>query len=314
MAPSIDIPSTTMASSAHLTAPASFVGLGAMGQGMAINLAKKGVPLRVFDLRPEAMQAIEPYGGKPTSSMQEATKGVDTLILMVINEAQARQVLFEQGALEATNAGALVILMSTISPAASAAIGQLVERAGRSYVDAPVSGGMKGANTGTLTIMAGARKEVYARAEPYLRCMGTKLFHVGEEAGKGQSMKAVNQVLCAVHLVAAAEALSFAKKAGIDPAMALELTSESAASSWFLRDRGERMLVDDAPVASAVQIIRKDAGLVVDAGREIGAALPLTANALQIMNSAHGCGHALLDDSQLIRIYDTLNGVRPSSQ
>jgi L-threonate 2-dehydrogenase len=126
-------------------APTCFVGLGAMGAGMAANLAKAGVPLTVYDLRPEAMQALVQYGAKPSNSLAEAAKDVEVLVLMVINEAQAKQVLFEQGAMECTKKGATIVLMSTIAPAASTEIGKLVEASGRQYVDAPVSGGMVGA-------------------------------------------------------------------------------------------------------------------------------------------------------------------------
>ncbi|KDN45296.1 putative 6-phosphogluconate dehydrogenase [Tilletiaria anomala UBC 951] len=287
-----------------------FVGLGAMGAGMAINIAKSGTPLTVFDIRDEAMQAIVPHGAKASKSTREAAQGADYLVLMVINDAQARQVLFQDGALESLKENGTVLLMSTISPATSAALGKEVEAKGRKYVDCPVSGGAVGANAGSLTLMASAKKSVYDDVEPLLRLMGTNLFHVGENCSAGQSMKAVNQVLCAVHLVAAAEALSFAKASGIDPKVALELMSGSAAQSWFLENRGKRMLQEEPEIKSAVNIIAKDAGIVVNAAREVGAALPLTAQALQIINSSQGRGEGLLDDSQLIRVYDMLNGLR----
>ena len=197
--------------------------------------------------------------------------------------------------------------MATCAPADAAKIGEEVEAAGRRFVDAPVSGGVVGATGGTLTIMAAARNDVFAAARPLLAALGDKLFHVGERPGQGAMVKTVNQLLCGVHIAAAAEAFSLAGKAGIDRRILLEILSGSAASSWMLKDRGPRMLEDEPTVASAVDIFVKDLGLVLDAGRAGKAALPLAAAAHQMFLAASGLGHGGADDSQVLRAYRALN-------
>jgi 3-hydroxyisobutyrate dehydrogenase len=155
--------------------------------------------------------------------------------------------------------------------------------------------------------MVGAAQADFARARPVLDAMGDKVFHVGLEPGQGATVKTVNQLLCGVHIAAAAEALSLAEKAGIDGALLFEILGGSAASSWMLKDRGPRMLLDDAPVASAVDIFVKDLGIVLDAGRSARAALPLAAAAHQMFLASSGLGHGARDDSQVVRAYRALN-------
>jgi L-threonate 2-dehydrogenase len=289
-----------------------FVGLGAMGLPMALRLVAAGFAVRGFDLKAAALDALTQAGGTRAASAAEAAAGTDALVLMVVNSAQARAVLFDGGALAALKSSAVVILMATCAPADTAGIGEEVEAAGRRFVDAPVSGGVVGATGGTLTIMAAARNEVFAAARPLLAALGDKLFHVGERPGQGAMVKTVNQLLCGVHIAAAAEAFSLAGKAGIDRRILLEILSGSAASSWMLKDRGPRMLEDEPAVASAVDIFVKDLSLVLDAGRAGKAALPLAAAAHQMFLAASGLGHGGADDSQVLRAYRALNEEPPS--
>src|SRR5215211_3827777 len=219
-----------------------FVGLGAMGLPMALRLAAARFSVRGFDLKAAALDGLAQAGGSRAASAAEAAAGADVLVLMVVNSAQARAVLFDGGALAALKSSAVVILMATCAPADTAGIGEEVEAAGRRFVDAPVSGGVVGATGGTLTIMAAAPEDVFEAARPLLAALGDKLFHVGEAPGQGAMVKTVNQLLCGVHIAAAAEAFSLAAKAGIDLSVLLEILSGSAASSWMLRDRGSRML------------------------------------------------------------------------
>jgi 3-hydroxyisobutyrate dehydrogenase len=174
-------------------------------------------------------------------------------------------------------------------------------------VDAPVSGGVVGAEAGTLTIMVGARAAVFEAARPVLTVMGSNLYHLGEEAGQGASMKIVNQLLCGAHIAVAAEGLAFAERAGIDPNLALEILSGSAASSWMLKNRGPRMVADTDVVTSAVDIFVKDLSLVLDAGRSAKVGLPLAALAHQLFLAASGMGLGAKDDSQVIATYRALS-------
>ncbi len=286
-----------------------FVGLGAMGLPMAQNLVSKQFRVRGFDMRAEAVAALEASGGTGAPNAAEAAKDADVLVLMVVNAAQAEAVLFDAGALAATAPGAVVMLMATCPPAAAEALARRIESEGRRLVDAPVSGGVAGAKGGTLTIMAGAADADFATAKPVLDALGDKVFHVGPKPGQGAAVKTVNQLLCGVHIAVAAEGLALAEKAGIDPAVALKILGGSAAASWMLNNRGPRMLEDEPPVMSAVDIFVKDLGIVLDAGRAAKTALPLAAAAHQMFLAASAQGLGGQDDSQVIETYRTLAGL-----
>lgn len=291
-----------------MTTPSiAFVGLGAMGAPMAENLVKRQFRVTGFDMRESAREALVAAGGHAAASAKEAAAGAGALVLMVVNAAQARAVLFEGGALEALAPGAVVILMATCPPGEVEAIAQQVSASGRRFVDAPVSGGVVGARAATLSIMVGAPEDSFAAAKPILDAMGDKVFHVGRSPGQGATVKTVNQLLCGVHIAVAAEALSLAEKAGIDGRVLFEIMGGSAASSWMLKDRGPRMHEAEPTVSSAVDIFVKDLSIVLDAGRAARTALPLAAAAHQMFLAASGLGHGARDDSQVVRAYRALN-------
>jgi 3-hydroxyisobutyrate dehydrogenase len=226
---------------------------------------------------------------------------------MVVNAEQAESVLFGGGALAAMRAGGTVVLMATCAPGPVQAIARRVLETGRRFLDAPVSGGVGGAKGATLTVMAAGPRETFDAVRPVLDAFGDKVFYVGEEPGQGAVVKTVNQLLCGVHIAVAAEAFSLAEKVGVDRAVMLEILGGSAASSWMLRDRGPRMLQSEPEVASAVDIFVKDLGIVLQAGRDAKAPLPLAALAYQMFLAVSGQGHGSLDDSQVIRAYQGLN-------
>lgn len=285
-----------------------FIGLGSMGLPMARNLVTGGFEVTGFDLRAEARNALVEAGGKAADTAAAACAGADMAVLMVVNIAQARDVLFAGGVLDALAPGGAILLMSTCPPADVADVAADVEARGFAFVDAPVSGGVVGATTGSLTIMVGAGEDALARARPALDAMGAKVVHVGKDAGQGATAKVVNQLLCGAHLAVAAEALSLAERLGVDTTAMLDILGGSAAASWMLRDRGPRMLEADPTVTSAVDIFVKDLGLVLEAGREAKAALPMAALAHQLFLSVSGRGLGTADDSQVIRAYRSLQG------
>lgn len=285
----------------------AFIGLGAMGAPMAENLVKRQFRVTGFDMRASAREALVAAGGHAADNAKAAADGADVLVLMVVNAAQARAVLFEAGAIAALAPGALVILMATCPPGEVEAIAAEVEKTGRHLIDAPVSGGVNGARGATLTIMVGASQASFDQARPVLEAMGDKVFHVGQTPGQGAVVKTVNQLLCGVHIAVAAEALSLAEKAGVDGKLLFEIMGGSAASSWMLRDRGPRMHEQEPMVASTVDIFVKDLGIVLDAGRAARTALPLAAAAHQMFLAASGLGHGARDDSQVVRAYRALN-------
>ncbi|MFG1317445.1 NAD(P)-dependent oxidoreductase [Xanthobacter autotrophicus] len=285
-----------------------FIGLGSMGLPMARKLVARGFEVTGFDLRAEARNALVAAGGKAADTAAAACAGADMAVLMVVNIAQARDVLFSGCVLDALAPGGAVLLMSTCPPAAVAEVSAEVEARGFAFVDAPVSGGVVGAAAGSLTIMVGTGEDAFARARPALDAMGAKVVHVGKSAGQGATAKVVNQLLCGAHLAVAAEALSLAERLGVDTTAMLDILGGSAAASWMLRDRGPRMLEADPTVTSAVDIFVKDLGLVLEAGREAKAALPMAALAHQLFLSVSGRGLGTADDSQVIRAYRSLQG------
>jgi putative dehydrogenase len=285
-----------------------FIGLGAMGMPMARNLIRAGFETQGFDLRESARDEFATGGGKAVLSAEYVSRDADVLVLMVVDSAQVEGALFNAGALNALPGGAVVILASTCHPSFVRALAERVEAAGRRFLDAPVSGGTVGAVSGTLSIMAAGPTDVFEAVRPVLNAFGDKVFHVGLKPGQGAAIKTLNQLLCGVHLAAVAETVAFAEKIGVDIAMALEILSGSAATSWMLRNRGPRMLQTEPEVTSTVDIFVKDLGVVLDAAREVKAALPLAAAAYQMFLSTSACGDGRADDSQVIRSYRLLNG------
>ncbi|WP_305074678.1 NAD(P)-dependent oxidoreductase [Propionivibrio sp.] len=288
----------------------AFAGLGSMGLPMAKNLVSKGFNVQGCDTNPKALESFCAAGGTAAATAAEAATGADALLLMVVNAAQAEAVLFGAGALDALPANAIVCLMATCPPGSVEKIAERVEAAGKRFVDAPVSGGTAGATAGSLTIMAATATPVFDEIKPVFDGMGQRIFHVGDKAGQGATFKAVNQLLCGVHIAVVAEAFALAAKVGVNLDILLEIMSGSAASSWMLKDRGPRMLKSDPEVSSAVDIFVKDLGIVLDTGREKKTALPIAAVAHQMFLAASGRGEGLADDSQVIRSYYAVNGTR----
>jgi L-threonate 2-dehydrogenase len=280
-----------------------FVGLGAMGRPMARALLAKGHAVRGFDLNPAALAELSENGGVPCQTAAIAADGADALLLMVINAEQAEQVLFADGAALALGHGRLVILMATCPPDKVRAIGEKLTTMGIDLLDAPVSGGVVGAEKATLTIMAGGPLATFERAKPLLDAMGDKVRHVGLKLGDGAAMKTVNQLLCGVHIVAAAECIALAEKLGLDGKAVIEILSQSAAGSWMLANRGPSMVMDNPPVASAVDIFVKDMGIVLAAGEAAKIGLPLSALTRQMFLQASGQGLGREDDSQVVKVY-----------
>jgi L-threonate 2-dehydrogenase len=286
----------------------AFVGLGAMGRPMARNLIKAGFVVQGYDVNPAGLAELTAAGGVAAGSAKQAFAGADAIVLMVVNAAQAEAVLFLEGALEAAPSETIVCLMATCPPKQVQTIAERVASTGRRFVDCPVSGGVVGATAGTLTIMAAAPGDLFETVQPVLLAMGSRTLHVGDRPGQGATAKTINQLLCGVHIVVAAEALSLAEKIGVDTKPMLDMLIGTSAGSWMLQDRGPRMLETDPNVTSAVDIFVKDLGIVLEAGREAKAALPMTALAYQFFNSTSGRGEGSADDSQVIRAYRVLNG------
>lgn len=287
----------------------AFAGLGAMGLPMARNLVKRGHAVRGYDVNTVALDGFAASGGIKATNPAEAARDAEVLVMMVVNARQAEAVLFDGGALQTLAPSAIVCLMATCPPGAVKTIADRVTATGRRFVDAPVSGGVVGATNGALTIMASADDATFAAIRPLFDVLGQRIFQVGTLPGQGATMKAVNQLLCGVHIAVAAEAFALARKVGLDLDVVLDILGGSAASSWMLKDRGPRMLKADPEVSSAVDIFVKDLGIVLDQARALTFPLPMASAAHQLFLAAAANGQGTKDDAFVIRVWQALTGI-----
>lgn len=272
---------------------------------MAGRLAEAGFELKVFDVVAARASPLVEMGAASTASPKKAAEGSGALVLMVANAAQANDVLFGEGGVAgALPEGAAVVVMSTIGPEAVREIDQELAGRGLRTLDAPVSGGVARAERGDLLIMAGGPRDLFEELRPVLEAMGSSVVHCGPRVGDGQAVKLVNQLLCGVHIAAAAEALAYAESLGLDPRFVFETIRHGAANSFMLEDRGERMLEEEyVPPKSALDIFVKDMGLVGNAAEERGFEAPLAAAALEMYLAGRDAGLGAEDDSGVIRVF-----------
>lgn len=282
------------------------VGLGAMGRGIAGNLLAKGFAVVGSDVSTTAREWLRAQGGRVAGNAADVA-AADIVVSFVVDDKQTEDVLFGAfGLAHALRKGSVFVACSTMPPSYVRKLGERLDALGVSLLDAPVTGGMVGAQQGTLTVMIGGPALALERARPALSTFGARIFHLGESNGAGAQMKVINQLLCGVHIAAAAEGLALARRNGLPLETTLEILRSGSASSWMLGDRGPRMVreaFDD--VTSAVDIFVKDMGLVVDAARESRFAAPLAHTAFLSFLVASAKGWGKQDDSAVMRNYDT---------
>ena len=290
----------------------AFIGLGAMGAPMAESLLSVGFDLRVFDVREENTRPLTEKGATGSGSPRGAAENADAVFLMVVDAKQAEAALFgENGAAEALDPGAAVVLMSTVGPEPVRQLDARLSGWQLRLLDAPVSGGVARAGRGDLLIMAGGPEDLFGELRPALDAMGSTVVHCGPSAGDGQSVKLVNQLLCGVHIAAAGEALAYAEALGLDPESVYETIRHGAAGSFMLEDRGRRMLDREfLPPKSALDIFVKDMGLVREAASETGFATPLSDAAHKLYETGASLGFGREDDSGVLRVFE--EGMGPS--
>ncbi len=277
----------------------TFIGVGAIGLPMALQIQGAGHEVTGVDLSDTVLANARASGIEAVKAFSDAP-AAEIVVVMVATPDQLAGLVAR---VADRVGGQLWVIMSTVGPQAVRDQGEALRRAGARVVDAPVTGGVARARTGELVIFAAGDAGDVAAARPVLEAMGT--VHVtGDRLGDGQSIKVVNQHLCSVHIVAAAEALSLARSLGLDPAAVLRLVEKGAAGSWMLSDRGPRMVAGtDVEVTSAIDIFVKDSGLVVSAGQSCGAQLPLLAIANERFRSAAERGLGQRDDSRVIETW-----------
>jgi 3-hydroxyisobutyrate dehydrogenase len=280
-----------------------WIGLGAMGRPMVGVAAAAGLGVKAFDVNPRQLDNIE-QPGPAASSQEDAVQGADAVVIMVATPAQGEEVLFgERGIASSLQAGAVVVIMSTVGPQSVMRWAELLGARGIDLVDAPVSGGVTRAGTGELLTMVGGADTAVAKAREVLDAVSGSVIQIGPNPGDGQRMKLVNQLLCGVHIAVAAEALGFAEALNLDPSATWEVVRQGAAFSFMLDDRGPRMLegsFDD--VRSAVNIFAKDMGLVSAAAHQAMYPTPIASAAEQMYLVARRAGLGGLDDSSVIEV------------
>jgi len=282
------------------------LGLGAMGLPMATHLASK-LTVHGFDIVEDRLERAADAGVVRFDTARGAAQGADAVLLAVRNSEQLGEVLFgANGVAEVLTEGSVVILTSTVGTEAISASVDRLTAYGVALVDAPLSGGPVRAGQGDLLVIVGAEPEALEKARPVLELLASTLTVVGDKPGDGQALKTVNQLLCGVHIAAAAEALALAEALGLDQAKTLAALEAGAAGSFMLSNRGPRILQayeqDGAEVLSRLDIFVKDMGIVGKATRAAGLPSPVAAAAeqLYLLGQAQGLGAA--DDSAIIKV------------
>jgi len=289
-----------------MTTTVAVIGLGAMGLPMATRLAQK-FDVRGFDIASERLALAAEKGVTAAASGAEAVRGADAVLVAVRTPQQLTDLLFgEAGLAEHLRPGAVVLLTSTVGTNGITDIAARLAAHDVQLVDAPLSGGPARAGEGDLLIVVGAEPAALEKARPVLEQLASTLTVVGDKPGDGQALKTVNQLLCGVHIAAAAEALALADALGLDRAKTLEALTAGAANSFMLGNRGPRALqaYDEggAEVLSRLDIFVKDLGIVGDAARAHHLSTPVAAAAEQLFLLGEAQGLGALDDSAVIRV------------
>jgi len=280
----------------------AFIGLGAMGYPMAGHLANAGHRVTVFNRTPERAQRwLSEFEGNLASTPAEAAAGADAIMICVGNDQDVREVTTgPEGALAALTPGALIIDHTTTSQALAVEIAATAADNAVSFLDAPVSGGQIGATNGVLTIMAGGTDEAFAAARPLMSSYAKSLRHMGP-VGTGQLTKMVNQICIAGLLQGLSEGIHFAELAGLDVAGVIDVISQGAAQSWQMDNRASTMIEGEFDFGFAVDWMRKDLGIAIEAARAVGAAVPVTELVDRYYAEVQALGGNRWDTSSLIQ-------------
>ncbi|AMS44949.1 L-threonate dehydrogenase [Aminobacter aminovorans] len=279
------------------------VGLGSMGYGIAASLLRAGHEVCGADVNCEAVERLRTEGAM-SEEIVTAAPDLHALVIVVLNSAQTESVLFsENGLAPKLTPGAVVICCVTVPPDFARAMAARCGAFGVHFLDAPISGGSVKAAQGKLSIMASGTAQAFEAARPMLDATAETVFKLGDSAGTGSAMKAVNQMLAGTHIAAMAEAITFGMTQGISPDTFLQVIPDCAGTSWMLENRAPHVVAGDYTPHSAVDIWPKDLGIVLDAARASKFSAPLTATALQQFIAASGMGLGREDDAAVTKVY-----------
>ena len=286
----------------------AFIGLGIMGSPMACNLVRAGHDVVGHTRRPAKSQPLVATGGMATETLAEAVTDAEVIVTMLPDSPDvAAVILGDQGLLAHAKPGALIIDMSTIRPDVARRVAEAATIRGFGVLDAPVSGGEQAAIEGTLSIMVGGDAVDFEAAQPILGAVGSTIVHVGP-AGAGQTVKAANQLIVAGTIELVSEALVLLEAYGIDTKLAVSVLASGLAGSTVLQRKSAGMRVRDFAPGFRVDLHHKDLGIVLDAAREVGVAIPLGAATAVLMGALRAQGDGSLDHSALLLGVERLSG------
>lgn len=291
-----------------------FIGLGIMGKPMAGHLLKAGNSLFVYDIVPQAVQALVENGATACKSAKEVASKTDIIILMLPDTADVELVLFgKEGVAEGVKSGSIVVDMSSISPTATKEFAQKLAAMGVKMLDAPVSGGQVGAENASLSIMVGGEPDVFEQIKPLFQIMGKSILLIGGN-GDGQTCKVANQIAVALTIEAVSEALLFAFKAGADIKKVREALLGGLAQSRILDLHGDRIIKHSFNPGFRVCLHQKDLNLALQGARELGVSLPGSALALQLFNAVAARGGRDYDHSAMILALEAMADCKINEQ
>jgi 3-hydroxyisobutyrate dehydrogenase len=280
-----------------------FIGIGVMGGPMASNLLRAGYEVTIFDHSRYKCEKLVPLGANIADSSRIVAATSEIVITMVSDTAMVEEALFGQnGVADGLIPRGLVIDMSTISPLATVEFGKRLAALGCEMLDAPVSGGPKGAIAGTLGIMVGGRREVFDRSLPILQVMGKTITYTGA-LGNGQKTKLVNQLVGATNLLAAVESLRLARRAGLDVPTTLQALGSGAANSWMLANLIPLILNEDFAPGFSIKLQHKDLKLLTDWTASLGGDFPAAQMVFSLFSKAMETGLAGQGNQGLINIW-----------
>lgn len=286
-----------------------FIGLGLMGQPMAINLLKAGYELTVYDRNEDKTAALVREGAAGAAGPQEVAEASEVIITMLPNSPHVLEVVFGEGGLyPVLRPGQYFVDMSSISPIAAQEIAEKLAEKGVAALDAPVSGGVEKAAAGTLAVMVGGTEEAFAAVKEVLSAMAGSLVLVGP-AGAGQTCKLVNQMIVGVNIAILAEAFALGKKAGVNPENIFQAIRGGLAGSQCMEDKAPRMFSGNFAPGFRINLHAKDLGNVLETSRELHVAVPLTAQVMEMMQVLINDGQGGSDHGGLALFYEKLNSL-----
>lgn len=285
-----------------------FIGLGIMGKPMAKNLLKKGYELTVYDIMPEAVDALAKEGAKKAASCRDAASGCDIVITMLPNSPHVKEAVSgPNGILAGAKRGLILADMSSISPVAAREIAKDCEKAGVIYLDCPVSGGEPKAVDGTLSIMCGGPEHAFDAVKDILLCLGASAVLVGD-VGSGSITKLANQIIVAMNIAAMGEAMALAAKSGVDPKRVYDAIRGGLAGSTVMNAKMPMVLNRNFQPGFRIALHIKDLKNALEAGKDANMPLELTESVLKILEELNGQGGGALDHSAMVQHFEKLAG------